>query len=74
MSVDKKLQLIFTTDNGKTHTLTIDTPVEPVDVIAVNNAITAVLSNPIISGKNGSLVAIKEVNFITRTVDAVTLA
>ncbi len=72
--MDTKLQLVFITENNKSYTINIDEPVSPVDPIDVKTAMDAIITNNIISTKNGSLVAIKGAYYVTRTVDEVILA
>lgn len=70
---DKKLQLVFMTENNKTFTLYIDEPKEPIDEVSVKQAMDTIITNDVINSKNGALVAIKGAYFVTRTVDEITL-
>ncbi len=73
MTTDKKLQLVFSTDNGKTLTLYVDEPREPINPTDVKNAMDSVIANNLIISKNGPLTSIKGAYFVTRTVEEITL-
>jgi len=70
---DKKLQLVFMTENNKTFTLYIDEPSEPISELAVKQAMDTIITNNVINSKNGALIAIKGAYSVTRTVDEITL-
>ncbi|HEY8365487.1 MAG TPA: DUF2922 domain-containing protein [Haloplasmataceae bacterium] len=73
MNEERKLQLVFITDNNKNFTLNIDEPKEPYSPQDIKEAMTTIINNNIIEGKNGSLVAIKGAYFVSRTVEEITL-
>ncbi|WP_338751046.1 DUF2922 domain-containing protein [Bacillus sp. FJAT-52991] len=64
----KTLQLHFTTDLGKTASLTLDYPKEPVDPALVKQSMEAIIAANVFNSTNGKFVTIKEANLIDRTV------
>ncbi|WP_050180067.1 DUF2922 domain-containing protein [Domibacillus robiginosus] len=64
----KTLQLQFTTTGGSTSSMTIDTPVEPVNASAVEQAMNAIIASDVFAAATGSLVAIKGASLIDREV------
>jgi len=69
MSMTKTLELAFVTENGKSATITIDQPKEPVDVEAVKQAMDIIIAQEAISSMNGKLTAKKHVRLIERSVE-----
>lgn len=73
MTEDRKIQLVFKTENDKNFTLYIDEPKEPYNETEIKEAMEAIIANNIIETKNGQLVSIKGAYFVTRTVEEITL-
>lgn len=69
MSTVKTLELAFTTDNGKTATIMIDAPKEPVDVEAAKQAMDTIIAQEAITSVNGKLASKKHVRLVERSVE-----
>lgn len=69
MSTVKTLELAFTTDNGKTATIMIDAPKEPVDVEAAKQAMDTIIAQEAITTVNGKLASKKHVRLVERSVE-----
>ena len=69
MTTVKTLELAFTTENGKTATVSIDMPKEPVDVEAVKEAMDTIIAQEAITSANGKLTAKKYVRLVERAVE-----
>lgn len=67
----KKLELQFKNGEGQTVTLSLDNPIEPVDPIAVNDAMDNVLQQDVITSKGGDLVSKHAARVVERTVTEV---
>lgn len=72
--MDKKLQLVFYTQNNKTYTINIDSPIDPADSLAVKDAMDTVINSNVIETTNGILTSIKEAKMVTRTVEPIVFA
>ncbi|MYL48905.1 DUF2922 family protein [Halobacillus litoralis] len=64
----KKLELKFLNDEGKTVTISLDDPVEPVDPAQVNAAMDAILAQGCFYSNGGDLVEKKEARIVERNV------
>lgn len=71
--MSKKLELQFTNLEGKTATISIDDPNEPVDQVAVSAAMDTIIAANIFTSKGGDLVAKKGARVVERNVDDVEL-
>lgn len=71
--MDKKLQLVFLTANEKSFTINIDTPLEPIDPLKVNDTMNTIIANDLINTPNGALVGIKGAYLVTKTVEEIQL-
>mgnify|MGYP000868602728 CR=1 FL=1 len=67
MNEERKIQLVFNTENNKTLSIYIDEPKEPYNEQDIKEAMEAIITNNVISGKNGAVVGIKGAYYITRT-------
>ena len=64
----KTLELQFTTQLGKTSTISIDSPIEPVDVTKVNEAMDQILQSNIFLTSSGDFINKKSANLVERNV------
>ncbi|UOQ87032.1 DUF2922 domain-containing protein [Gracilibacillus salinarum] len=69
----KKIELKFENELGKTVTISLDNPVEPVDQEAVNAAMDAVMSQNAFFSSGGDLVAKKSARIVERNVTDIEL-
>ncbi|MBD3106950.1 DUF2922 domain-containing protein [Bacillus sp. AGMB 02131] len=69
MSTVKALELAFETANGKTATISIDSPKEPVDIEAAKQAMDTIIAQEAITSANGKLTSKKHVRLVERTVE-----
>ncbi|MEC1741779.1 DUF2922 domain-containing protein [Schinkia azotoformans] len=71
--MSKKLELQFTNFEGKTATISIDDPIEPVEAAAVSAAMDAIIAANIFTSTGGDLVAKKGARVVERNVTEVDL-
>ncbi|MEK4028269.1 DUF2922 domain-containing protein [Pseudobacillus sp. FSL P4-0506] len=64
----KVLQLQFATQLDKTATLSIENPKEPIDPLAVKQAMTAIIQSNVFNSTSGALTGIKGAHVIDRSV------
>ncbi|MEH6941374.1 DUF2922 domain-containing protein [Bacillus sp. JJ722] len=64
----KTLEMVFTTDNSKSSTISIEHPKEPIDVDAVKTVMDTLIAQAIFSTASGKLAAKKAVRVVDRTV------
>ncbi|WP_058308661.1 DUF2922 domain-containing protein [Gracilibacillus massiliensis] len=64
----KKIELKFENEDGKTVTIGLDNPVEPVDAVAVNDAMDTILAQNALFSSGGDLVAKKSARIVERNV------
>lgn len=69
----KKLELIFENQAGKTVTYSLDNPVDPADVSAINAAMDEIIEQNVFSSNGGNIVAKKGARIVERTVTEVDL-
>lgn len=70
----KTLELQFVTDLGKTLTVSIDTPKEPIDPVAVKTAMDTIIAADVFYGSTGKAVTAKTAKVVDRNVTEYTLA
>ena len=70
----KTLELQFSTELGKTASLSIDNPKEPVDEEVVKLSMTQIIASNVFTSASGKLVAAKGARVIDRNVTDYTLA
>ncbi|ASK62251.1 hypothetical protein CFK37_08795 [Virgibacillus phasianinus] len=70
----KKLELKFENEEGKVVTYTLDKPVEPVDLVAVNNAMDEIIAQNVFTSSGGNLVAKQSARIVERNVSDIELA
>lgn len=71
--MSKKLELQFKNFEGKTTTISIDDPIEPVEAANVSAAMDTIISANIFTSKGGDLVAKKGARVVERNVEDVIL-
>ena len=59
MTEDRKIQLVFKTENDKNFSLYIDEPKEPYNEYDIKDAMTSIIENNIIETSNGNLFQLK---------------
>lgn len=64
----KVLQLQFTTQLGKTATLSIESPKEPVDPLVVKQSMTEIIQSNVFNSTSGAFTSIKGASLIDRSV------
>lgn len=70
----KKLELIFTTDLDKTATFSLDSPVEPVDAEAVNEAMDLIVAENVFKpASGGEIIKKKAARIVDRQVEDIEL-
>ena len=67
----KKLDLQFLNEAGKTVTISLEQPVEPIDVAAIDQAMDTVIAQNVISSSGGALVSKKAARIVDRTVQEI---
>ncbi|AJD89921.1 hypothetical protein JMA_06040 [Jeotgalibacillus malaysiensis] len=71
--MNKTLELVFITEEGKNASLTVDNPLEPVDPAAVQAAMQVVIDENLFISPSGALTGIKSARVVSRGVEAVEL-
>lgn len=64
----KTLELLFVTETGDASTISIDSPKEPIDTSAIQNAMNDIISSNAFYSTKGKLVGIKGARVIDRQV------
>ncbi|WP_449537993.1 DUF2922 domain-containing protein [Ferdinandcohnia sp. Marseille-Q9671] len=67
----KTLEMQFTNEDGKTASISIENPIEPVDPQAVSAAMDTILSANVFLTSGGDLVAKKGARVVERNVETV---
>jgi hypothetical protein len=70
----KTLELQFTTDMGKTASLSVDNPKEPIDEAVVKLSMAQIIASQVFTTGSGKLVAAKGARVIDRNVTDYELA
>ncbi|MFJ5621553.1 DUF2922 domain-containing protein [Peribacillus loiseleuriae] len=65
----KTLELLFLTEGGKSATLSITDPIEPVDVEKVKTAMDEIIASNVFTTASGSFVNTKGARIVKRHVD-----
>ncbi len=73
MKALKTIELKFENEEGKTVTISLDAPVEPVDPAAVNTAMDAVIAQNAFFSSGGDLVGKKSARVVERNVTEIEL-
>ncbi|RSK26811.1 DUF2922 domain-containing protein [Bacillus sp. HMF5848] len=69
----KTLELHFLNEDGKTTKLTIDNPIEPMDVLAIDAAMDSILTANVFISTGGEYVSKKGARLIERNVSDIEL-
>ena len=67
----KALEMIFVTEEGKSSTISVDNPKEPVDVNQVKQAMQQIIAQNVFITSSGDFVSIKGVRVVERNVEDV---
>ncbi|MFZ3591604.1 DUF2922 domain-containing protein [Bacillus sp. DJP31] len=70
----KTLQLQFLNEESKTVSISIDNPIEPVDSLALDAAMDAILTTNIFTSSGGDLVSKKGARVVERNVEEILMA
>ncbi|WP_042349164.1 DUF2922 domain-containing protein [Bacillus massiliigorillae] len=66
--MSKTLEMVFTMDNSKSTTISIDQPKEPVDIDTVKAVMDTLIAQAIFSSSASKFVAKKAVRVVDRTI------
>ncbi|WP_077618280.1 DUF2922 domain-containing protein [Bacillus sinesaloumensis] len=69
----KTLEMLFTNEDGKTATVSIENPKEPVDSVALSAAMDAIVASNAFLTPSGAIVAKKGARVVERNVEDVEL-
>lgn len=72
--MEKKIELLFENEEGKTVTISLDAPAEPVNPFAVNNAMDTIISQNIFTSSGGNLVKKRGARIVGRSVQTIELS
>ncbi|MFJ7829352.1 DUF2922 domain-containing protein [Peribacillus sp. NPDC097284] len=67
----KALEMIFVTEEGKSSTISVDNPKEPVDVNQVKQAMQQIIAQNVFITSSGDIVSIKGARVVERNVEDV---
>ena len=65
----KTLELLFLTEGGKSATLSVSDPIEPVDIEKVKTAMDAVIVSNVFTTASGSFISAKGARVVERNVN-----
>ncbi|RFU63516.1 DUF2922 domain-containing protein [Peribacillus glennii] len=65
----KTLELLFVTEEGKTSSISIEDPIEPVDINAVKQAMDTIIAANVFTSASGDFVGKKGVRVVERNVN-----
>lgn len=69
----KTLEMLFTNEDGKAATISIDSPKEPIDPVAVAAAMDTIIAANVFLTTGGDLVSKRSARIVERNVDDVTI-
>ncbi|MCC3356163.1 DUF2922 domain-containing protein [Bacillus sp. REN16] len=69
----KTLEMQFINEDGKTATVSIENPIEPVDTVALAAAMDLIVANDVFVTSGGSIVEKKGARLVERNVETVEL-
>ncbi|WP_110926707.1 DUF2922 domain-containing protein [Bacillus massiliglaciei] len=67
----KTLEMVFVTEEGKSATIALDNPIEPVDAGMVKQAMEEILTQNIFTSSSGDYVSAKSARLVERNVEDV---
>ena len=70
----KTLELIFENEQGKSASIILDQPVEPVDPAKINAALSAIVEENIFTSSGGNFVKAKSARIVERNVTDIVLS
>ena len=69
----KRIELKFRTEEGRLSTVSLDDPKEPVDPIAVKQAMQVIIDQDVFTSSGGSYVSMDSAQVVDRTVEEISL-
>lgn len=69
--MSKRLELLFHNAAGGNVTIGLDNPIEPVDPVAVSNAMDTIIAQSALTTVNGDIVAKRGARVVERTVETI---
>ncbi|OCA81331.1 DUF2922 domain-containing protein [Pseudobacillus wudalianchiensis] len=70
----KTLQLQFTTELGKTASLSIENPKEPIDPLIVKQSMAAIVEANVFNSTSGAFTGIKGASLVDRSVETIPIS
>ncbi|WP_017728275.1 DUF2922 domain-containing protein [Halalkalibacterium ligniniphilum] len=71
--MSKQLELLFENEDGRQVTISLESPIEPVDPIAVKNVMDNMLSTNAFTTAGGDFVSIRGARIVERNVEEIEL-
>ncbi|MBP3951217.1 DUF2922 domain-containing protein [Bacillus suaedae] len=71
--MSKRLELLFKNEEGRSVTLSVDDPIEPLDQVLITNSMNEIIAGDTIVTSGGNLVAIIGARVVERNVTPVEL-
>lgn len=71
--MSKRLELLFKNEEGRSVTLSVDDPIEPLDQVLITNSMNQIIAGDTIVTSGGNLVAIIGARVVERNVTPVEL-
>lgn len=69
----KTLELKFANEQDKTVTISLDSPIEPVDPVTINAAMDSIITQKAFYSSGGELISKKSARIVERNVEEITL-
>lgn len=69
----KRIELKFRNEEGRLSTVSLDDPKEPVDPIAVKQAMQVIIDQDVFTSSGGSYVSMDSAQVVDRTVEEISL-
>ncbi|WP_096435803.1 DUF2922 domain-containing protein [Alteribacter populi] len=69
--MSKRLELLFSNDEGRSVTIALDDPVEPADNQAISEAMDEVLTQNVFTSSGGKLVSKRSARIVERNVEEI---
>ncbi|MBU9711434.1 DUF2922 domain-containing protein [Evansella tamaricis] len=71
--MSKRLELLFTNEGGKSVTISLDDPIEPVDEQIISKVMDDIISYNVFISHDGQLVGKRGARVVSRTVEQIEL-